>query len=637
MPDTALVLRTTGADAPEENAQSQPCVMLIFGASGDLTKRLLIPALYNLACDGLLSKNFALLGAAMDPLTTETFRDRMSADIRKFHTRKEFDAPAWDDLVSRFHYLQGAFDDSSLYERLKVEVAKLNDQVDARGNVLFYFATAPRFFGLIGDKLHASGFKDGPGWKRIIVEKPFGTDLDSALKLNREVLAHWHENQIYRVDHYLGKETVQNLLAFRFSNGIFEPLWNKHHIDNIQFNVSESVDVEGRGGYYDSSGVLRDMMQNHMFQMLAYLCMEVPGSFEPDSIRNEKAKLLQSVRVYGSEEVARYVVRGQYGPSRDDQGKVTKAGYRGEKDVNPESKTETYAAARLHVDNWRWQDANLLAIGQGPCAGGQAAARVAAAPSASSRSHNQGAGGRRCVDRRHRAGSRHGGRFACNGGIRQGKAMNPMGIFGGTFDPIHYAHLRTAFELQQALRLREIRFLPAGNPPHRDRPFADAQLRLKMVELAAAGQPGFVVDDREVRKEGPSYSVETLAELRHEYPDWSLCLIVGMDAFLSLPKWHQWRELLQLAHLVVAHRPGWRAPSMGPLGELLVDHGTGRIGDLHEQRYGCIYVHAVTQLEISSTEVRQLIAMGRDPRFLMPDSVRKLILETNCYSKTRTT
>ena len=197
--------------------------------------------------------------------------------------------------------------------------------------------------------------RTAPGWKRIIVEKPFGTDLESALQLNKEVLANWQENQIYRVDHYLGKETVQNLLAFRFSNGMFEPLWNKNYIDNIQFNVSEAVDVEGRGGYYDSSGVLRDMMQNHMFQMLAYLCMEVPGSFEPDSIRNEKAKLLQSVRVYTPEEVARYVVRGQYGPSRDDTGKVAKPGYRGEKDVDPESKTETYAAARLHIDNWRWE------------------------------------------------------------------------------------------------------------------------------------------------------------------------------------------------------------------------------------------------------------------------------------------
>jgi glucose-6-phosphate 1-dehydrogenase len=355
MPDKALVLRTTGADAPEESPPSQPCVMLIFGASGDLTKRLLVPALYNLACDGLLSKNFALIGTAMDTLTTESFRERMSADIKKFHTRKEFDPAAWDDLVARFHYLPGGFDDANVYQRLKAEVGKLDAQYGAEGNVLFYFATAPRFFGLICDKLHESGFKDGPGWKRIIVEKPFGTDLDSALKLNKEVLANWQENQIYRVDHYLGKETVQNLLAFRFSNGMFEPLWNKNFIDNIQFNVSEAVDVEGRGGYYDSSGVLRDMMQNHMFQMLAYLCMEVPGSFEPDSIRNEKAKLLQSVRVYGPDEVPRYVVRGQYGPSRDDQGRVIKPGYRGEKDVNPESKTETYAAARLHVDNWRWE------------------------------------------------------------------------------------------------------------------------------------------------------------------------------------------------------------------------------------------------------------------------------------------
>jgi len=212
-----------------------------------------------------------------------------------------------------------------------------------------------------------------------------------------------------------------------------------------------------------------------------------------------------------------------------------------------------------------------------------------------------------------------------------------MGIFGGTFDPIHYAHLRTAFELQQALRLREIRFVPAGNPPHRDQPLADPQLRLSLVKAAIAGQPGFVVDDREVAKTTPSYSVETLAELRHEYPDRSICLIVGMDAFLGLPKWHQWRDIFELAHLVVAHRPGWRAPGMGPLGELLVDRGTGRINDLHDSRFGCIYIHAVTQLEISSTDVRQLIAMGRDPRFLMPDSVRKLILESNCYSKTRNT
>ncbi len=323
--------------------------MLIFGASGDLTKRLLVPALYNLACDGLLSENFAVLGTAMNPWTTETFRAQMTEDIKKFHTRKEFDQAVWDKLVARFHYVAGSFTELSIYATLKTQVKELDSKYSCGGNVLFYFAVAPKFFGTLCDNLHATGFKEGPGWKRIIVEKPFGTDLQSALKLNREVLANWQEDQIYRVDHYLGKETVQNLLAFRFSNGMFEPLWNKHYIDNIQFNVSEAVDVEGRGGYYDSSGVLRDMMQNHMFQMLAYLCMEVPGSFEPDAIRNEKAKLLQSVRNYTPEEVDRHTVRGQYGPSLD------KPGYRQEKDVNPQSKTETYAAARFFVDNWRWE------------------------------------------------------------------------------------------------------------------------------------------------------------------------------------------------------------------------------------------------------------------------------------------
>ena len=351
----AQVLRTLGADAPEASPSCAPHVMLIFGASGDLTKRLLVPALYNLACDGLLSKGFALLGTAMDALTTESFRARMSEDIKAFHTRGEFEQDVWDDLVSRFHYVQGGFSDLGVFETLKGEVKRLDAEYAAEGNVLFYFATAPRFFGLLCDNLHQSGFKDGDGWKRIIVEKPFGTDLASALKLNEDVLANWREDQIYRVDHYLGKETVQNLLAFRFSNGMFEPLWNKNYIDNIQFNVSEAVDVGGRAGYYDSSGVLRDMMQNHMFQMLAYLCMEVPGSFAPDAIRNEKAKLLESVRAYSAEEVERFVVRGQYGPSVDDRGNLLKPGYREEKDVNPASKTETYAAARLHIDNWRWE------------------------------------------------------------------------------------------------------------------------------------------------------------------------------------------------------------------------------------------------------------------------------------------
>jgi glucose-6-phosphate 1-dehydrogenase len=337
--------------------KSEPCVMVIFGASGDVTKRLVVPALYNLACDGLLSENFAVLGVGRTEMDDKEFRERIGGDkegLRAFHTRKEFDEAAAGDLISRM-YFQTADISVEEFRKLKERVSALDAQYGAGGNVLFYFAMAPRFFGPLCTTLYEAGFQDGRGWKRIIVEKPFGTDLASARALNKEILQHWREDQIFRIDHYLGKETVQNLLTFRFTNGMFEPLWNRDHIDNIQFNVCESVDVQGRGGYYDKSGVLRDMMQNHMFQMLAYLCMEVPGSFSSESIRNEKAKVLESVRVYEPDEVPENVVRGQYGPSYDEAGKVAKPGYRQEKDVNPTSSTETFAAARLFIDNWRWQ------------------------------------------------------------------------------------------------------------------------------------------------------------------------------------------------------------------------------------------------------------------------------------------
>ena len=211
--------------------------------------------------------------------------------------------------------------------------------------------------------------------------------------------------------------------------------------------------------------------------------------------------------------------------------------------------------------------------------------------------------------------------------------MNPpIGIFGGTFDPIHCGHLRTAFELWQDLRLAEVRLLPAGHPPHRDQLYASAAMRLQMVRAAIAAQPSFVVDDREVRRSGPSFTFDTLKELRAEFPDRSLCLLLGMDAFLGLPQWHRWRELLDLAHIVVAHRPGWRAPLTGPLGAVMVDHGTGNVRALHERRAGCVYVHAGTQLEISSTELRALLVAGRDPRYLVPEEVRQIIFRTRCYA-----
>ena len=212
--------------------------------------------------------------------------------------------------------------------------------------------------------------------------------------------------------------------------------------------------------------------------------------------------------------------------------------------------------------------------------------------------------------------------------------MNAIGLFGGTFDPVHYGHLRTGFELMQALGLAEMRYIPAGRPPHRDQPLADATLRLAMVRAAIAGQPGFTVDDREVRRDGPSYAVLTLEELKAEAPQRRLCLAVGMDAFLGLDRWHRWRDVLRLAHVVVAHRPGWRAPADGTLGELLSACGTRDPARLAAADAGLVYVHAVTQLEISSTDLRNIVTGGRDPRYLVPDEVREIIRRTGCYSPT---
>lgn len=353
--DTTTVLTTTQAEPQGTAPPGDSCIIVIFGASGDLTKRLLMPAFFNLACDRLLNKRFAIIGMALDPMTTDEFRARMTADIKQFSTRAKFDDKVWQELVSRFYYTSGNFSDQSAFQRLGELVAQVEKEQQTSGNIIFYMAVPPAIFGLISDNLGKSGFKSrDKGWTRLIVEKPFGNDLASAVALNREILAHWAEEQIYRIDHYLGKETVQNLLAFRFSNGIFEPLWNKTHVDHMQLSVTETVGVEGRGKYYDKTGVLRDMMQNHMFQMLAYLCMEPPASFKADAIRNEKAKLLDSIRIYKPEEVAKNAVRGQYGAGKKMDGSPA-PGYREEPDVDPKSSTETFAALKLHIDNWRWE------------------------------------------------------------------------------------------------------------------------------------------------------------------------------------------------------------------------------------------------------------------------------------------
>jgi len=333
---------------------ADPCVMVIFGASGDLTKRLLMPAIFNLFCDGLLSPNFVIIGIAFDSLDTNTFRERMTQDIKKFNTRKVFDENIWNNFVTKLHYTKGDFSDPEAYKRLASLINETQTKFDTQGNILFYMATPPSVFDLVSSNLQQSGIKNpDKGWVRVIFEKPFGHDLPSAIELNRLLLRHWKEKQIYRIDHYLGKETVQNLLAFRFANGIFEPLWNKDNIDHIQFSVTETVGVENRGKYYETSGILRDMIQNHMFQMLAYLCMEPPSSFKPDAIRNQKSELLEAVRIMTPEMVRENCVRGQYGPGRKSDGSPA-PGYRQELDVSPTSNTETFGCLKLFIDNWRW-------------------------------------------------------------------------------------------------------------------------------------------------------------------------------------------------------------------------------------------------------------------------------------------
>ena len=340
---------------PQQGARPKDsCLLVLFGASGDLTKRLLIPALYNLACDGLLPERFAIVGVGRTEWTTFFFREKLTEEIHSFQTRPKFDENIWNQFVTQIHYTHGPLDDLETYKKVSQFLETVGSEPRSNGNVLFYLATPPAVFGIISENLNKAGLsRTEKGWRRIVVEKPFGHDLPSAIELNRQILRYWNEDQIFRIDHYLGKETVQNILAFRFANGIFESVWNKQAIDHIQITVSESVGVEGRGGYYDHSGVVRDMIQNHMLQLLSYLCMEPPAGFRSEAIRNEKAKVLQSIRPLTADGIARDAVRGQYGPGLKPD-RTSRVGYRQEPDVNPQSKTETFAAIKLFIDNWRW-------------------------------------------------------------------------------------------------------------------------------------------------------------------------------------------------------------------------------------------------------------------------------------------
>jgi glucose-6-phosphate 1-dehydrogenase len=344
-----------GRTSDRRGQPADPCVLVIFGASGDLAKRKLFPALLNLRRSGLLPDAFAVIGLATSDMTSEEFRERLTTELRSF-APEDVDSALWKWLCERTYYLPGDFRSEESYRRLGQSLRTVEEQHKTRGNFLFYLATPPDFFGDIVDQLGAAGLatQTGEAWRRVIVEKPFGHDLESARELNarlRRVLA---EEQIYRIDHYLGKETVQNLMVFRFANGIFEPVWNRRYIDHVQITVAETVGVEQRGRYYDKAGALRDMVPNHLFQLMALTAMEPPSSFEAEAVRDEKAKVLRAIQPFSPEEVLVRTVRGQYGPGIMDGQPVP--AYREERHVDPRSNTETYVALKLCIDNWRWAD-----------------------------------------------------------------------------------------------------------------------------------------------------------------------------------------------------------------------------------------------------------------------------------------
>jgi glucose-6-phosphate 1-dehydrogenase len=327
--------------------------MVIFGATGDLTKRKLIPALYNLAASGLLSPQFGVVGMGRTGWTTDDFRRRMTEEIANFATQ-DVDPKLWDDFVRRLYYLSGDLQAEATYERLRDLLTEVDAAHGTHGNYFFYLATAPEFFAETVHRLGGAGLmtEDNSHWRRIIVEKPFGSDLDSARALNRELATVLDERQVYRIDHYLGKETVQNILVFRFANGIFEPIWNRRYVDHVQVTVAETVGVETRGGYYEHAGALRDMVPSHIFQLISLTAMEPPISFAADAVRDEQAKVLHALQEFTPEDVLSRAVRGQYGPGTIDGQRVS--GYREEPRVDPESRAETYVALKLNIDNWRW-------------------------------------------------------------------------------------------------------------------------------------------------------------------------------------------------------------------------------------------------------------------------------------------
>jgi glucose-6-phosphate 1-dehydrogenase len=328
--------------AAMSNPVADPAILVIFGASGDLTRRKLLPAVYNLIESGYLPDRFAILGVARQKIEQDAFRTDMRERVRSAEG-EPLEPDKWRRIEERLYYLACDFSDRDAYARLAERLRDLQRRHSIPPNVIFYFATPPDLFGPIAKQLADAGLtREEDGWRRVIIEKPFGYDLESARALNKELSSGLSESQIYRIDHYLGKETVQNILALRFANGIFEPIWNRRYVDHVQMTVAESEGIGTRGAYYDHAGALRDMVQNHMFQLLTLVAMEPPISFKAEDVRDEKVKVLHAIAPLTDDDVRRHVVRAQY------------EGYRGEPNVSPESRTETFLAMRLFVDNWRW-------------------------------------------------------------------------------------------------------------------------------------------------------------------------------------------------------------------------------------------------------------------------------------------
>ncbi len=330
-----------------------PCALVIFGATGDLARRKLLPALWELHRSGLLPARFAVVGVARGAMDDAAFVAAMRAAVAE-HGRTPLEAAAWDAFAAGLRYVAGEFADPATFERLKAVLGELDAARGTAGNRLFYYATPPSFAGPLFERLAAAGLLDekAGAFSRVIVEKPFGRDLESARALNAAALAVADERQIFRIDHYLGKETVQNILVFRFANAIFEPLWNHDYVDHVQITVGEAIGVEGRGKFYEEAGALRDIVQNHLLQLLALIAMEPPVAFDADAVRDEKVKVLRAIPVPTVREVAQQVVRGQYAAGAT--GGVDVPGYRGEPGVAADSTTETYVALKLSIDNWRW-------------------------------------------------------------------------------------------------------------------------------------------------------------------------------------------------------------------------------------------------------------------------------------------